>query len=51
MDRVQCSDDSGKGFACSLKNVVGDGVNRKGFVGSLYIPYQIRDLSIGDFVS
>ena len=51
MDRVQCSNDSGKGLACSLKNVVRDGVDREGFVGNLYIAYQICDLSIGDFVS
>jgi hypothetical protein len=41
MDRIQCSNDSGKGFACSLKNLVRDRVDREGFVGSLYIPYQI----------
>jgi len=51
MNSIQCSDDSGKGFACSLKNVARDWVDREGFVGNLYIPYQICDLSIGDFVS
>ena len=51
MNRIQCSDDCGKGFACSLKNVVRDGMDREGFVGNLYIAYQICDLTIGDFVS
>jgi len=37
MNRIQCSDDSGKGFAGSLKNVVRDRVDREGFVGNLYI--------------
>ena len=51
MNRIQCSNDSRKRFACPLKNVVCDGVDREGFVGNLHIPYQICNLSIGDFVS
>ncbi len=51
MKSMQCSDDSGKGFACSLKNMVRDRVDSEGFVGNLYISYQICDFSVGDFVS
>ena len=33
MNRVQRSNHRGKGFACSLKNLVRDRVDREGFVG------------------
>src|SRR5688572_20085028 len=51
MHRVQCSNHRRKGFACSLKNLLRDGVDGEAFMGNLYIAHQLRDSGIGFFLS
>jgi hypothetical protein len=51
LNRIQSSNYRGKGFACSLKDLVRDRVDGEGFVGNLYIVHELRDFGIGDLVS
>ena len=51
MDRIQSANYRGKGFACSLKDLVRHRVDGEGFVGNLYIAHKLRDFGIGNLVS
>src|ERR1043166_1280680 len=51
MNSIQGANHGGKGFARSLKDLICDRMNCKGFVGNLNVPHELRDFAVRDLVS